>query len=325
METNHEMLAKSALIGFAVGDALGVPGEFMRPEELAEDPITGMRGGGAHGQEPGTWSDDTSMTLCQMVSLSLNGVDYEDLMRRFCEWLWEAKYTARGEVFDVGGTVKSALFNYSRGKAALDCGEDGEHSCGNGSLMRILPAALYLYFRGHGTLSRRSMRTIHDLSRVTHAHPRCLMACGIYCAVVWEVLGGAELKAAVRQGVQKALEYYAEQPGFEGACEDYASLSSIDTWPDSEVSGRGYVVTTLQAVLWGLATTDSYESCVLKLVNLGHDADTTAAIAGGVAGLYYGMDAIPFNWREELAMEPELEKLAGIFAQMVTKKRVKGD
>lgn len=139
-----QKLVGGAILGFVVGDALGVPAEFMSREELAADPVAGMRSGGAHGQRAGTWSDDSSMTLCAMDSIIESGIDYTDLMQRFSSWLWNGINTAYGEVFDVGGTTKTAIFRFNKKVHPLECGEKQDYCCGNGSLMRIIPAVLYI-------------------------------------------------------------------------------------------------------------------------------------------------------------------------------------
>lgn len=184
---------RSAILGIAVADAMGVPVEFCSRESLREDPVIDIRGYGTHDQKPGTWSDDTSMTLALMDSLAEKGFDLENQMRRFVDWLWDAKYTAWAEVFDVGGTVKSAIFCYCKGTPVAECGENGELYCGNGSLMRILPLALYLHGIGCGWLNDVTLALIHASSAVTHAHPRRLIACDIYCAITFELCNGESL------------------------------------------------------------------------------------------------------------------------------------
>ena len=144
-DTNHfiKQIA-GAILGFAVADALGVPVEFTTREERKLDPVCDMRGDGSHEQPAGTWSDDTSMTLCMIHSLIEKGIDYEDQMSRFADWAENANYTATGEVFDMGRTTLYAIRNYLHGKPALKCGDTAETACGNGSLMRIMPMAFYL-------------------------------------------------------------------------------------------------------------------------------------------------------------------------------------
>ena len=133
-----------AILGFAARDALGVPAEFMSRSELWRNPVTDMRGSGVHNQPPGTWSDDTSMTLCMMDSLMEKGIDFSDQMERFADWLWNASNTACDEVFDVGGTTKRSIYKYLQNNPPLDCGETADYYCGNGSLMQILPMALFM-------------------------------------------------------------------------------------------------------------------------------------------------------------------------------------
>ncbi len=307
----------SAILGLAVGDALGVPAEFMSRTELRKNPVTGMRSGGAHNQPAGTWSDDTSMTLCVMDSLYARGIDYADQMDRFADWLWNAGNTARGEVFDVGGTTRRSIFRYLQGTPPLECGETAEYGCGNGSLMRILPAALYAAAkRGTPALDDWSARIMHDTSSCTHAHPRCQMACGIYAAVVFQLLDSSSaLEAAVRTGVTSALEYYRKKPAFAAVFPDFSSLAEIGQWEEPRVRSSGYVLHTLQAALWCLLNTSSYEECACRAVNLGEDADTTAAVAGGLAGLWYGKDAIPPDWLRQTAKSGQIEEKSRRFLE----------
>ena len=315
----HKMI-RSAMLGVAVGDALGVPVEFYDRAVRKQDPVTGMRGGGFHGQKPGTWSDDTSMALALMDSLTRRGFDPQDQMRCYVDWMWSAKYTARGLTFDVGGTVSEAVDKFCDGTPLEQCGSWSEQSCGNGSLMRIMPMALYLYGTGRGELNDETAPLIHASSAVTHAHPRCLMACGIYCAVVFRLCAGEEIRAAVQNGLRDALDYYAGQKAFAGEMDKFRSLATIGTWPEQMLSGSGYVLHTLQSSLWCLLNTESYSECVLKAVNLGEDTDTTAAVAGGLAGLYYGEESIPTEWLDVLARREDIRYMCDAFADTLGEK-----
>ena len=306
---------KGAILGFAVGDALGVPAEFMSREQLQHDPVVDMRAGGVHNQPAGTWSDDTSMTLCLMDSIMEKGVSYVDQMSRFSDWLWNATNTAHGEVFDVGGTTKRAIFKFAKGASPLECGETADFSCGNGSLMRILPIAFYIIGQyGNTGLDDRAAEMIHNTSRCTHAHPRCQMACGIYCSVVFQLCIGTDLIKSVESGIRSALSYYKNKSAFSGIYPEFESLGDIGLWKESQVRGSGYVLHTLQAALWCLLTTSCYADCVLKAVCLGEDTDTTAAVAGGLAGLWYGLQSIPEKWLHGLARYKELEDICNRFA-----------
>lgn len=305
---------RGAVFGFVVGDALGVPVEFTSREERMEDPVANMRSGGVHGQAAGTWSDDTSMTICVMDSLIEKGIDYEDQMRRFEDWLLHASNTAHDEVFDVGGAVKSAIFRFAQGTPALECGGKEDYSCGNGSLMRMLPTVLYLIGNdGDFRINDRAAEIIHTSSQCTHAHKRCQMACGIYAGVLFRMAAGGNLADAVKNGILDALSYYGKREDFAGVCDEFEGLETIGGWEGERISGSGYVVHTLQASLWCLLTTDGYAECVLKAVNLGEDTDTTAAVAGSLAGLWYGYQAIPRDWIMALAKNDEIDELCRRF------------
>jgi ADP-ribosylglycohydrolase len=311
---------QSAFLGFVVGDALGVPVEFSSREERAANPVCEMRSGGAHGQTVGTWSDDTSMTLCVMQSLIEKNIDYADQMARFADWLLNGKNTPHGKAFDVGGTTKTAIFRFVKGTPALKCGETGDYSCGNGSLMRILPIAAYIAGKyGKRKIDDSSAEIIHNSSLCTHAHKRCQMACGIYCNVVFQMLGGGCLTDLVKNAVADALAYYKNRRDFSDVCGDFQDLADIGEWQANKICGSGYVIHTLQASLWCLLTAKGYAECVLKAVNLGEDTDTTAAVAGSLAGLWYGQSAIPADWLAALVKKAELYNIGRAFANACLK------
>ena len=279
------MKVKDGIIGLLIGDALGVPVEFKSREYLRENPITGMIGGGTHHQKAGTWSDDTSLTLATMASIvNRKCIDYEDIMQEFCYWLKQDKYCQRAN-FDVGNTTADALFNYLDGNSALECGGRGERSNGNGSLMRIIPLAY---------IPDIDYKTIENISALTHAHKRSRIACVLYIEIAKSMIENNDLSIEdyVKNASEKIIEYY------EG-CEELKHFKRIfnDELDDEDtISSGGYVLDSLESSIFCLKTTDSYRDAVLKAVNLGRDTDTTAAICGGLAGIYYGYDEIPKEW-----------------------------
>ena len=306
---------EGAILGYATADALGVPVEFTSREERRRDPVGEMRSGGVHRQPAGTWSDDTSMTLCMIHSLIEKGIDFEDQMARFADWIQNGNYTANGEVFDIGGATHRAVSNHLKGKPALACGDASEAVCGNGSLMRIMPLAFYLEgMYGSWQIDARTAELIHKASDCTHASRRCEMACGIYCSIIFRMCSGGELPNAVLGGLSAALSYYRDHPDYRDLYDEIAPLSEIASWSEDAIHSGGYVLHTLQAAVWCLITTDSYAECVLKAVNLGQDTDTTAAVAGALAGMWYGADAIPADWTEVLAKYDALKALSERFA-----------
>lgn len=315
---DFEAAVRGGILGLAVGDALGVPVEFMPREKLAQDPVTGMREYGTHHQPAGTWSDDTSMTLCLLESLT-GGVDYEDMMVRFLCWAEEGHCTARGEVFDIGIATRQALARYKAGVPPLECGGRGKYDNGNGSLMRILPLALSLHRKLGPDFPRQpqAYRIIHNASALTHAHPISLLGCGLFCAAANALLCGEASPEALGRALGVAKEVCAGMPDVAPALEEYARLDPavLLRLPQRDLRSGGYVVHTLEAALWCLVHTGSYRECVLRAVNLGEDTDTVAAVAGGLAGLLYGPGGIPAEWLDLLAGRERIETLCRAFAK----------
>jgi len=299
---------KAVIVGHAVADALGVPVEFCRREELAATPINDMKGFGTYPFPKGCWSDDTSMSLCILESVAKNKIDYEDIMNNFGKWYYKDEFTPTGEMFDVGNACSTAIEKYFKDKLPLNqCGLKAEYSNGNGSLMRIHPMTLYLYTRDDLTLEEK-IEVIHKTSALTHAHERSKIGCGIYSFVLWELLKEPD-KINVFEGLKKAMQFYSD-------CPEFKKYSRIFEKPfvllkQKDIYSTGYIVYTLEAALWCLLTTTSYEECVLKAVNLGDDTDTVGAVAGGLAGALYGYDSIPTKWLEILKRKDYIEDMCG--------------
>jgi len=300
------------IMGLCVADALGVPVEFVDRKTLRNEPVVDMRSYGTHNQPRGTWSDDTSMTLCLLDSLS-SGLDYDDIMKKFLEWISQGAYTPHGEVFDVGISTRKALKRFLDGTLPLECGGITEQDNGNGSLMRILPILFYLQSI-HGTEFKEMdevFNVIHNTSSLTHAHKRSQIACGIYISIASKLIGDRSLNTAVRFGIYEAMEYYKKHPGFTEELQHFKRLEekNFDKIPEKQIKSSGYVVDSLEAAVWCLLKTKSYRDCVLKAVNLGEDTDTVAAVAGGLAGLHYGYESIPKEWLAVIIKRDYIESL----------------
>lgn len=302
------------IMGLVVGDALGVPVEFQSRDSLEKDPVTGMRAYGTYGQPAGTWSDDSSLTLALLDSLK-KGLDYKDIMDKFLGWYERADYTPHGQMFDIGNATSAALRRYKSGCAPLEVGGTSEGDNGNGSLMRILPILFYLQKR-YGedfTEKAEAFEIIHNISALTHGHRRSMIGCGIYICVAKNLIGAKDIQTAVENGLKTAFDFYKKQDEFLKELEHYNRLEdeNFRNLDSGQIKSGGYVVDSLEAALWCLLNTDTYASCVLKAVNLGKDTDTTAAIAGGLAGLFYGYGDIPEEWLKTIARREYVEALCG--------------
>lgn len=324
---------KAVVIGHAVGDALGVPVEFMTREELKKNPVTTMIGYGTYPVPKGAWSDDTSMSLCALDAFGEGKINFDKVMVNFARWYYQDLFTPTGEMFDVGNTCSIAIERYMREQVSWrECGLTDERSNGNGSLMRIHPFALYTYFLD--TNVKTKIEIIELASGLTHAHPRSKMACGIYAFVLWELLDDARKfgnKETVRRGLRRARKYYACNPEFKhfsyklcrqiADCDHIWEVEGFHRATEEDIVSDGYVVNSLEAAIWCLYHTWTYKDCVLKAVNLGDDTDTIAAIAGGLAGAMYGYDAIPEEWRKALLKREYIEDLCEkAFSETINKK-----
>jgi ADP-ribosylglycohydrolase len=304
------------LIGLSVGDALGVPVEFKQRDELKADPVVGMRGYGTHNQPAGTWSDDSSLAFCLAESLC-KGYDLNDVARNFVKWYHDGYWTPHGKVFDIGIATSKSLHQLASGVSPLVSGGVREQDNGNGSLMRILP--LVFYIKDQPIAER--FRIISEVSAITHAHIRSIVACFIYCEYALQLLGDQDKYEAFKQMQQTVNQFFKEfdvcpeeelyrfHRLLENPIGDY-QIQSIYEYSEDEIRGSGYVLHTLEASIWCLLKTDSYSEAVLKAVNLGEDTDTTGCVTGGIAGIYYGMTAIPDDWVSVIARREEILALA---------------
>lgn len=291
------------LVGLLVGDALGVPYEFHAPQDLPAGeaidmvPPPGFRR--AHvGVPPGTWSDDGAQALVLLESLLANdGLDlthFADGMRR---WLWEGHMAVNRSVFDIGAQTSTAINRLAGGIPPDRSGPADERHNGNGSLMRVLPLALW-HDGGDLELVQLAMRQ----SLPTHGHPRSQICCALYC--LWARATLADEMDAWAWAV-KRLQALADKTSIDP--EELALL--LDPGNAERARGSGYVLDTLWSAREAVLSTDTYADCVRHAIAFGHDTDTTACVAGGIAGLRHGLAGIPQQWRQALRGQDLLQPL----------------
>lgn len=331
------------IMGLVVGDALGVPVQFLSRSEIAnrsQGPVTGMEGFGTFNLPAGSWSDDSSMSLATLDSIKIhNGIDLDDIMLRFINWNMEGAYTPYGFSYDQGITCTHAMDNYMSVSDAHTCGITGEYANGNGALMRILPVCLYNILNKVDTDT--AIKSIHDVTALTHNHLRSKICSGFYYFIAKEIIesvcGGDDntqnnitvesdsdlnnitsdksLNELVQSGIDAAYAYYKENLGNLTEVTRLGRIFNTDEFKQTSVDAiksTGYVIDTIEAVIWCLVTTNTYEACMLKAVNLGDDTDTVAAIAGGLAGLYYGYENIPEEWIAVVAKRDWIESVSSL-------------
>lgn len=302
-----------SIIGHAVGDAMGVPTEFCIREYLLKNPVKEMIESDKPGQPAGSWSDDTSMEIATIDSFIQNKeFNYDDIMHKWEEWINEAKYTANNDTFDVGRTCLRAIRNHSLGTEPLKCGIDGEQSNGNGSLMRILPVALYSYYRKLDV--NEIIKLTNKLSSLTHKHDISKLGCYIYVRYIMFLLDGKNKNEAYE--LIKTLDYSTYD---EYAISKYERIlkNDITSYTIDNILSTGYVVDTLECALWILLNANSYKETIIATTNIGNDTDTIGAIAGSMAGIIYGYDSIPTSWIDKLMRKDYLIGLASDFEKEV--------
>ena len=308
------------LYGAIVADALGVPVEFLDREELKKNPVTDMIGYGTYNLPKGSWSDDTSMTLCLAESIDRQGkIDYDDIMKNFTAWYKKNKFTPDGELFDIGGSCRKAIVKYIDGNPPFECGATSEFENGNGSLMRISPLPLFLFYALNFTDldKEEAFDLIHNISSLTHRHPISFIGCDIYCAVMLEILKGTEKSKLIKKASQKIQTYVKNHTEYKDALLKYQRIFVPDftNLTEPEIKSTGYVVDTLEAALWCFLTTEKYKDCVLKAVNLGSDTDTVACVAGSIAGLYYG--DVPAEWIKTIRNKKLVDEIIESFCERI--------
>jgi len=310
------------MMGLVVGDALGCPVQFMSREEIKnrpEGPVTGMEAGGVYAMPKGTWTDDSSMAIATMASIIEKGeADPGDIMMRFVKWELKGEYTPFGEAFDQGNTCTSAIYKFIEYPDVNACGSTGERANGNGALMRILPACLYYFDRQKKvcTSEDEAIHGIHMISGLTHNHLRSKMCCGIYYFMVKSIINGIvkgetlSLPELLQRGIDEGLKYYGRDIRNLTEMAHLGRIFHLNEFkdvPEDGIKTTGYVIDSIEAAIWCLINTDSLKDCLLLAANLGDDTDTVAAIAGGLAGLYYGYEGIPKEWLEVIKRREWIE------------------
>ncbi len=319
MDDRKKMTIKEKILGglwgAVIGNALGVPVEFTNRQELKKHPVTTMKGYGTFNLPAGSWSDDSSLMLCTVESL-IHGFDIDLTAKLFVRWYNEGFLTPWGVAFDIGRTTQLAIKRIIKGIPPHMAGGINEHDNGNGSLMRILPVGIYFALKPASEI----LNAAHMMSSITHRHIRSQIACGFYCLMVSYLLRGFEPEQAYHYAIEQSYIQYSEPPYLiELTHFERILKGNMQNLPEDEIQSGGYVVNTLEAGIWCLLNSHTFTEAVLKAVNLGYDTDTTGIVTGGLAGVVYGIDAIPNEWIKEIARKEDIERLFGDFVDTITK------
>ena len=300
------------ILGFCVGDMLGVPVEFSLREDRDEDPVKELRAYGTYHQPFGSWSDDSSLMFC-LIDAVCRGYSAEKLSENMIAYYKDGRFTPNGTVFDIGNSTRAAIENMMKGVPPEKCGGTAESDNGNGALMRILPLAFISKNKTEDELTA----LVAQVSSLTHAHPRSVLACIFYTVFAKKLFEGETKDSAygfAAELVEKLCrnEYKTEARMFRGILS-----KTVISLNREQISSTGYVIDTLESVLWVLYHSDSYKEAVLNAVNLGGDTDTIAGLTGGLAGIEYGYEGIPQNWLQMIQNKAYIQKLIQEFESFI--------
>lgn len=308
-----------SIIGFAIGDAFGVPVEFNEREYVKSLNLNEMISG-THNIEKGSWSDDTSMIIATMDSIiNKNGsIDYKDIMDNFIKLVDNGEFTSLGYAFDVGNTITKSLNKYKKINKALDSGCGDLMDNGNGSLMRILPISIYCILNN---LSDKEMiKIINMSSSLTHSHEISKLGCLIYTIYLKEIINSKNKLKAFESIINYDYSYFSED-----SLKVYNRLLNEDflNINEDDIKSTGYIVDTLESVIYSINSSNNYKESIITSVNLGFDTDTIGALTGAIAGVLYGISDIPNNWINVLAKKDYLEKYSNKFYAIIKSNRKK--
>lgn len=296
---------KDGIIGLAVGDAMGVPTEFCKRDDLLEKPVVRMMPRIRDGIPKGAWSDDTSLTIATMDAITKSGINYTAMADNFVRWFTTNQFCAINESFGIGRTTLKALVKYTQHlEEAYECGLDSFQDNGNGSLVRMLPISYYCLVQ-HSN-EKKILEIVKRTSSITHAHEVSVCGCYIYVRYVINLLRGNNKFSALTQvrGLdysmfsKDTLDYYQRI-----LKTDFMKLTIDD------IKSSGFIVDTLEAALWCFLQSNTYKECIIATTNIGGDTDSIGAVAGSFAGIFYGYMNIPKEYLEDLRKREYLEKI----------------
>lgn len=291
---------RGALLGLAIGDAVGTTLEFKAPGSF--EPIDDMIGGGPFNLKPGQWTDDTSMALCLAESLiEKQAFDPEDQLERYLRWYDTGYLSSTGFVFDIGNTTRKALEKFRKTRNPYS-GSTDPYTAGNGSLMRLAPVPMFFI-----TSPRQAIIKCGESSRTTHGATTAVDACRYFGALLVGALQGVEKNQLLAEHYGPS-DYWKKHPLTPEI--DEIARGSFKHRQPPEIQGTGYVVKCLEAALWAFYHAETFREGLLHAVNLGNDADTTGAVYGQLAGTYFGNDNIPKDWLNKLTHRELIESYA---------------
>ena len=306
---------RDGVIGLAIGEAMGVPTKSCKREDLLEKPVLKMSPKISNGIPKGAWSSGSSLTLATMDAISKSGINYTAMADNFVRWFTTNKFCSINESFNIENTTLKSLVRYTQHmEEAYECGSDDYYDNGNGALVRILPIAYY--FSTHKDTDKNIYETVKKTASITHAHEVSVLGCYIFTRLVMNLLKGNNKYSALNQ--VKRLDYSMFH---KEALDEYSRIlvADISELEIEEIKTTSFIVDTLEAAIWCFLKSDSYKECVIATTNIGGDTDSIGAVAGALAGIFYGYGNIPRSYLEDIRKKEYLIELCENFETYLRK------
>ena len=300
---------RDGVIGLAIGEAMGVPTEFSKRELLLEKPIVKMMPKISNGIPKGAWSSGTSLTIATMDAISKSGLNYTAMADNYVRWFTTNKFCSINESFSIENTTLKSLVRYTQHmEEAYECGSDDYFDNGNGSLARVLPIAYY--FAAHKDTDKKIYEVVKKTSSITHSHEVSILGCYIFVRFVMNLLKGNNKYSALNQVKRLDYSMFSKE-----ALDEYKRIlvADIAEFEIEEIKTTSFVVDTLEAAIWCFLKSESYKECAIATTNIGGDTDTIGAVAGALAGIFYGYGNIPKSYLEDLRKKDYLIELCEKF------------
>lgn len=295
MENIIKNKIKGCLYGFAVGDAMGMPYESYRKSVLANSTIKPMKKSSYHKTKEGSFSDETSLLLATVDSIvEREDIDFQDLMEKYSDWLFEGKYTIDGKSFAIMDTVFNSINKFKNGIEPTLCGDDFEENSDLSAVVRVIPVILYLYknFGEDFYLNDDALYYLFNFVELTNKQDTNMIGIFYLCSLITNVLSGKTLSKSIDNSISFIRDEFSQEDSFI----HFDKLLNIHSLKEENIKSENNIVFLLESVTYSLLKNKNYDDTILFLIGLGGKTDSYSAVGGAIAGMYYGYENINSDW-----------------------------
>lgn len=306
---------KSGIFGYIVGNSLGVFNEYKTREYLKENMLVDMKGFGSYPVPVGTWTEASSTVLATIASIiNFKGINTTDIVKELLLWLKQAKYTPFNQVLDVDETTLYALNNYGDNNIKAN---SVTKEVNNSALMRILPVAYYVYYKQ--LKNEEIIKYIKEVCSITHKNELNILGCYIYTKYIAFLLSGKDKIKSYN--LLKKVDYSMFSKKSRNSYKRILE-NNIFNYKLKDINSTDNIVDSLEATMWCFLKANTYEEIVIAAVNLGDDTERIGALAGSLAGIYYGYKNIPTRWLEKIIRFEYINNLINEYNKVLKEKNL---